>query len=619
MKITRPEKPEDISSLGLAQNDDDFICILLINILRDAFNNLPTYGSADYIRDVHTVYDRMLNEGIGFATKVLPQFFNDLMMLIESGESSFLGFKKWKRRSQLPAFLHVLTDMIVNRLSGHTDALRVIYMLCSAFKKLKGPYDNAILSEQLDKFIADDESLLSHNYFQDSYTSGIMHRARQIINTLFKHVDCGSFMPKPGSGATNTPLKYHMRFEPHVIYSQLAEVFPYGSWFYYGPNAFAVNMFNGFLKLQEEEYPTSRLKYVHKYVGKPRGICIEENETQYLQQGIKNTMYKLIESHPMTKGRINFTSQNINRELALRSSADKSFCTIDMSAASDMISRDLVFQLFRDTDLLPFLDAVSTRIIKFPKEVRQGSMLSHKFAPMGSAVCFPVMAVVHYALCRAIIEKCQIENTRNESREVYVYGDDILLPAKFTEEIFRILPKFGMRLNKEKSFFRSNFRESCGLHAYDGCEVTPVYNNYTLNVNHERNDSTRLLSVLSKEASYHNSGYSATADVLRKHIRHVYGQIPYGSPTSSLLCFKRCSVYNVFWQKAMARDRRWNDDLQCYEYRVRVCVPKYTDHDLTQDAAYLRWFLTRSEESSTFMEYDEQKIVHRWVLDSDLG
>lgn len=389
--------------------------------------------------------------------------------------------------------------------------------------------------------------------------------------------------------------------------------------FYHGPNAFARVMFNEFLKLQVEEFPTSRLKYVHKYVGKPRGICIEENETQYLQQGIKHAMYRCIENHPMTRGFVNFSSQNINRELALKSSHDKSFCTIDMSAASDMIGRDLVFQLFRDTKLLPFLDAVSTRVVTFPKEVRQGSMMTHKFAPMGSAVCFPVMAIVHYALCRAIIELKSTGNARNESHKVYVYGDDILLPSEFTEDIFKLLPKFGMRLNKEKSFFRSNFRESCGLHAYGGCVITPVYNNYTLTVKHEHTDSTRLLSCLSKEASYHNIGYNATSEVLRRHIRKVYGQIPYGNPTSGILCFKRVNAYNTHWQKAAAKGKRWNEDLQCFEYKLRVIRPRYEDVKLESDSALLRWYLTRAEVSSEFMEYDTQKIVYRWVKDSGLG
>lgn len=623
INITKPEKPGDIPSHYIAKNDEDFIFMVLESILRDAVNLLTAYRDADYTKDVNTLYNRINAEGISFATVALPKFFNCFSSFIESGVPSFPGFKKNKPRSPLPAFLNRLTGMVYAMDAHDADcahAFRVIYMLCSAFKKLKGPYSESVLSEQLDKFIADDESLMSLDYSTDDYCGDVLRRARELVNTLFLKVDLGSLMPKPGSGATNTPRKYHERFEPHVVYRQLAEAFPYGSWFYHNSYAFAAEMFNGYLDLQEEDIPTSRMKFIHKYVGKPRGICIEENETQYCQQAIKGLMYKVIQTHPMTRGRVNFDSQDINRELALMSSDDKSFCTIDMSEASNMIWRVLVFQLFRDTPLLPFLDAVSTRVITFPEDVRKGSMYTQKFAPMGSAVCFPIMATVHYVLCRAIMEASQLGNAREQSKRVYVYGDDILLPVEFTEEIFTNLPKFGMRLNKEKSFYKSSFRESCGLHAYGGHEVTPVYNNYTLNVKHERSDSTRLLSCISKEALYHECGYAATAETIRRHIRKVYGQIPFGDPSSGFLCFKRKSEYNVLWQSAMARKTRYCFYLHSHQYLMRCVVPRYNDHTVKEGSDLLRWYLTHPEEGAeTFMEFDKLKIAYRWVNESDLG
>ena len=407
-------------------------------------------------------------------------------------------------------------------------------------------------------------------------------------------------LPKPGSGATNTPLDYHMRFQPHVIYGQLADTFQYPLWFYTNALDFKANV-ETYFNLARLEYPKSRLKFIHKYVGKPRGICIEENETQWCQQAVKGLLYKHIESHPMTKGYINFTDQKVNQLLAITSSADRSMSTIDMSEASDRISRNLVFSLFRDTSLLRYLDAVSTRIISFPEEVRGGELLVNKFAPMGSAVCFPIMAVVHWALCKAIVQLAMPGDTRKLSKRIYVYGDDIILPSECAETIFEFLPHFGMKLNKEKSFFSSHFRESCGVHAYKGHDITPVYNNYTL-TNKSKRDSTCLLSLIAKEALYHQKGYSATAAVVRDRIRDVYGPVPFGAPSSKLLCFKRTEEFDRCISQYGYAPTRYNVDLQTYEMRVRCVVPR-----LEQDAkqlhsrqALLRWFTTGAEESNEF-------------------
>lgn len=614
-KDMEPEKPGHFAE-RISKCDVEYVEQLLHAILTDALNLLPLYRSADCARDKATIHRRLTSEGIGFATVALPRLFNDILMKLEGEEPSFEGFRK-SPSSRLPVFLGGLLDMVFSQGPQDITALEILYSLCVAFKKLKGEYPKSVLSKEIDKFIATDTSLLSVNY-TDPKTSEIVRRAKGYIDTLFTTIDIDNIVPKPGPGATNTPLKPFMRYEPHVRYAQLDSVFPYRNWFYTNAFGFRESVRNYFA-LEKRTYPTSRLKFVHKYVGKPRGICIEENETQYLQQGLKNLLYKKIESHPMTKGRVNFASQSVNRDLALSSSFDKSFNTIDMSEASDRISRDLVFKLFRDTPLLDYLDAVSTRIITLPEDVRSGSILVQKFAPMGSAVCFPIMAVVHFALCKAIIATSGLRNARKASKQIFVYGDDILTPSEFTEEIFTHLPRFGMKLNKNKSYFKSSFRESCGIHAYKGVDITPVYNNYTLNDKHERRDSTRLLSSLAKEYAYFRKNMHATAAVVRRHILSVYGQLPYGKPTSRLLCFKR-DADHCLNQKFHAVRSRYNTELQTREYTLRVVVPRYEGQlSLLGSPALLRWFSQHTEESASFMDFAEQKIVHRWVSESDLG
>jgi len=616
INITKPEKPVGHTVKECSQDDTDYVIELLSAILEDASNQL-TYRRADAQADMRTIKNRVKHEGLPFITQTLPYFINEFFVLIEGGTPSFEGFKK-KPSSQLPVFLYGLTSMVVSSVELDYKAFDFLYSLCVSFKKLKGPYPENVLSDNLDKFIATDRELSSIDIVS-KINGRIVRRARHFINRLFEKVDVGSMLPKPGSGATNTPLNYSERFQPFVVYKQLSDSFSYPLWFYTNAMDFKADV-GKYFALARAEYPKSRLKFIHKYVGKPRGICIEENETQWCQQAVKGVMYTHIENHPMTKGYINFVDQAINQQLALLASLDQDMATLDMSEASDRIWRCLVFAMYRDTALLPYLDAVSTRVITFPEDVRVGELLVEKFAPMGSAVCFPVMATVHWALVKAIIQLTMPGDTRKLSERVYVYGDDIIIPNEAVKYVFEYLPRFGMKLNKEKSFVNSYFRESCGMHAYKGHDVTPVYNNYTL-TNKSKCDSTCLLSTLAKEALYFEKGFSATAAVVRRRTQEVYGPIPFGGPTSKLLCFKRKVVTDRCISRYGYPRVRYNADLQTYEMRVKCVMPRKAQdiHVLSPRQARLRWFLTNSEESGEFRDFDELKVVHQWLTESDLG
>ena len=613
---TKPEKPVGHNAKQQSSDDTSFALAILEAIIADAVQQL-TYRRVDAEADLRTIKNRAKSEGLPFITQTLPRFISDFFLLLEGGKPSFEGFKK-RPSSQLPVLLYGLTSMVVESVEQDYKALDFLYSLCHSFKKLKGDYPESVLSDCLDKFIATDRELMSLKYNSIKLSKRIVARARHFVSRLFQHADIGDLTPKPGSGATNTPLGYELRFRPHVHYAQLEDSFPYKLWFY--SNAWGFKSSIGkYFALARAEYPKSRLKFIHKYVGKPRGICIEENETQWIQQALKGFLYPYIENHYLTRGHINFVDQSVNREFALSSSRHRRYCTIDMSEASDRISRELVFQIFRDTCLLESLNAASTRIIQYPKEVASGEMLVQKFAPMGSAVCFPIMAIVHYSLIKAVIELAMPGNTRKLSKQIYVYGDDIIAPSECADAIFTHLPHFGMKLNKEKSFLNSYFRESCGVHAYKGHDITPVYNNYTLTSSHVLKDSTRLLSLIAKEALYTQKGFEQTAAILRRHIINTYGPIPFGEPSSRLLCFKRDNAPSLTGQ-LVDYPRRWNVDLQHFEYRVRVTRTRYDKPvSLTQGDALLRWFTTKTEDSSKYMDFDRLKLVYQWLPKSCLG
>ena len=516
----------------------------LETILLDGTTILPSYSLADSARDLDTLRCRISAEGLSFATKTLPSLMDNLLNYLENGISDYPGFKK-QPGEKYPAFLRQLFSQIYVPTDDESEAtaLSIVYQLCSAFKKIEGPYPQTVLRKELADFVKVDESLEDID-FSSEHLAPILEHARSIINVIFSDFDIfdhAHAMPHPGPGATNTPVEKHMRYEPHVLYKQHDDVMPYADWFYNSP-WHVVEQARSYLALEANKVdaPRARHKFVHKKVGKPRGICIEENESQYLQQAVKEALYYHLEHCPETKGRVNFRWQSINQRLALSNSITKFMATIDMSAASDRVARLLVSHLFRDQpDLHNVLMALSTRYVDFDRDacdIGLDSIELKKFAPMGSGLCFPVMAIVHYALCKAIILLSSQEGRFNASKKVFVYGDDIILPTAFIPAIYDWLPEFGMKLNVEKSFYKSHFRESCGVHAYKGYDITPIY--FKSIVNHQSPVET-CVSAISKEYSFLQRGYYMTAKLIRKRVTANLGPLPYVGCDSPVLGWNR--------------------------------------------------------------------------------
>lgn len=621
---TLPEKPVGHNAKTIPVDDIGFIEAVLHAILKDGYNLCSTYKLADYLRDVKTLKSRLAHEGVGFACVTLPKFFERLLLFLESGVSSYPGFKL--RFDDCPAFLSGLIIRIVDHEVDDKEALHVVYMLCHAFKKLKGPYPKNVLRKNIRSFVETDRQIGMIDYTSDPLKP-IIDRAKSFINTIFNGYDDDDVVlkPQPGPGATNTPTEHHTRYEPHVMYEQLEEQFPVDEWFFAHPWDVVLRA-REYLTLPRVSFPTSRYKFVHKYRTKPRGICIEENETQWCQQALKGYLYELLEAHPMTKGRINFTLQSVNQMLALASSLDMFYATLDMSEASDRVARELVYRLMCESGLWARLDAVSTKVITLPEGlVDERNLYVYKFAPMGSAVCFPIMSLVHFCLIKAIVQLSAIENARELSKHIYVYGDDLVVPRVVVKAIYDYLPLFGMKINEDKSFHRSHFRESCGVHAYKGKDVTPVYNNYTLNQTHGRSDTTRLLSLIAKEHGYHSNGFHATSRIIREYTTQWYGQLPYGRPDSPLLTWKREGCDFKTAQIASSKGRRYDSDLQVRLFKLKCVVPRFKGKRYKQvesSRALLRWQVKppREQDADKFMCSPEDFAVRwRWVPEHALG
>lgn len=595
--MSKPEKPNGTRRKSNVNEVKEFsrvnvteVTTMLVLLLDDFKNSLPhsVYSVAAQAKDKNTILKRMKSEGLSFATQTLPKLSEGLFQYLETGSVDYPSFKLDKLGVH-PVFLTELFALACRPNEHQVQAVRCIYQISVLFSKLKGPYPDSVLRKQLADFLKVDDELANIDWF-DEVNYPILERARHEVNCIFKNSDIlNQTIPKPGPGGTNTPVPKHLRYRPKVLYTQVDNVVPYMDYFTVNPydvvhqTKIWRDLYNN--KIPE---PTSRHKFVHKKVGKARGICLEENEVQYLQQAFRHAIYDWIESSSPAKGRINFTDQSVNQKLAQQGSFTGLLATLDESEASDRISRELVSWLFQDQPFHDSLMALSTRVITFEEKFMQEPVRTHKFAPMGSALCFPIMAIVHYALIRAIIFLSNLSNAY--MKEVYVYGDDIVVPVTVVEAILAYLPRFGMKLNKTKSFWRGGFRESCGVHAFNGVDITPVY------VKHLPNTPsiTFAMSCISVEQQLTKLNYKNVALHLRRSLEAIFGPLPITSSNTSLFGFKREGNFFPITTGVVKPERK-RDAFGNEVYRFRSveavqksCVPP------SEYECYLRHVLTKN-------------------------
>lgn len=565
----------------------------LLCFIDDVSKILPPsrYSVTDSQLDKETIKTRFCAEGLAFATTTLPKLSAGLFLWFETGRVCYPSFAI-KKGTVHPVFLSGLFRLACRDGELQVEAIKLIYQFSVMFKKLKGPYPESVLSKQLADFVAVDKELESIDWFRDPM-SPILERAREEVRSLFSgfSLDSVRVLPRPGPGATNTPVAKHLRYRPQVLYTQVDKVMPYVDFFFV--NAYdLVHQTSHYQRLYSSAVSEqrARFKFVHKQVGKARGICIEQNEVQFLQQSLKRAMYDWIEKNGMTKGRINFKDQTVNAFLALTSSKDGLYSTIDMSEASDRVARELVSYLFQDTVLHDALIGLSTKWIDLPEYGDQSAIRTAKYAPMGSGLCFPVMSVVHWSLIRAMIACSMYPDSH--MKDVYVYGDDIIMPAELTEMVYTYLPMFGMKVNSTKSYYRSKFRESCGIHAYNGVDITPVFIKHLPVTPSFQN----AMSCIAVESQLYKLGYCDTAALFRRHMRKVFPdyQFPYVSEVSPVFGFKRAGVAQpVFPGYVRVKYDSWGNPVQ----RVRVVTPlQESESPPTEEESYLRHVLTKDVE-----------------------
>jgi hypothetical protein len=197
---------------------------------------------------------------------------------------------------------------------------------------------------------------------------------------------------------------------------------------------------------------------VPKDASKLRGCCKEPALNGFYQLGVGSMLRRRLATagFDLTHG------QDVHREVARRSSLHGGFCTIDLSSASDTVCKALV-KLLLPEKWFELMDS-----LRSPKTLVNGKWVYlEKFSSMGNGFTFELETLLFASICYACDPALQ------PGEDLFVYGDDIIVPARLAEDVLAALRFFGFSPNKRKTFTEGWFRESCGGDYFRGVRVRP--------------------------------------------------------------------------------------------------------------------------------------------------
>ena len=503
-------------------------------------------------------------------TKTLPKLGKAFDQALVSGRFNIpMGFHTSSKNASNPAFMQVYFNLVFDEHGFLLDVVPIevvkhIRQVLYFAYKLEMPYSNADNSHVIENFVSTDESLALQC---DPLASRLLQLAKIITEKVFYGFDHKDIRPRHGPGAVATGEKFDTKWKFSRLYNSIHQVYPYYNYYVVGGARELTDRLEWYRSLQRLESGCAKVVLVPKDSRGPRLISCEPLEYQWIQQGLGRELALHLERHsPYTKGHVNFTHQEINGAIALASSASGRYATIDLKDASDRVSVELVRRVFeRSPRLLRALEALRSTETKLP----DGRVITlNKYAPMGSALCFPVESYIFWVIIvSAVITAKRLPLNRVVGR-VFVYGDDIVIPTEWALPCIQALETLDLIVNVDKSCFSGSFRESCGVEAFRGSDVTPfrlrkLWSN-------KCTDGSALMSYTHLANDMVQRGYNASGDFLWSEIERTYGKIPFGTSSASFPCRVIQSPSLAEYLNGKLFRTRWNGRFQCQEFLLPI-------------------------------------------------
>lgn len=550
--------------------------------------------------DYKSIIKRVEKEGLSFLTITLSNFCSDLERGLERGyvdSTTFVGFSKVGYLPKLfSGFTSQIFDLGTGKLLNNPSitAIRCIRQLCLMWKKINLPCDESRITQAFTDFVKCENELVDQWRNLDDRYKYIFQKVSNIVWNTVPYLNTLSsvreIIPRHGKGATAERVSGNQKYSLSRWHSRLESYFPFDA---YGisSHSFIEGISTVEFVEPEQEQPV-RVITVPKTLKSPRIIAIEPVCMQYTQQALMRFLVDSFSRSSVLAGHLNFNDQTINQKLAQLGSKDGSNATLDLKEASDRVSVTLVEKMLENRpDLLgPILATRSTRA-RLPSGF---TLTLKKFASMGSALCFPVESMVFFIIVLVgMIDELNLPVTyrtvKKLSGSIYVFGDDIIVPSDLAQAVSRSLSSFSMKVNVNKSFFTGKFRESCGMDAYDGQDVTPTYLRRLLPTS--RRDYASIISFVSFTNQLYDSGYWRSAGECRKWFEREICSLPFVAREASCLgWYSYDNSYEI---------QRWNDELHRFEVKSLTISQTKANDNIDDQPRLLRFFLTSGKQVDT--------------------
>lgn len=591
----------------------------LLTLHLATLRSVAQHCSTGVVRDVSYLTARWEEEGDSFLTITLPRFAKTLERALDAGvwpDHEPLGFKRLKG---LPVFMRGFLIRIFHddgRLleDPDTDCIWAIRQVCYLTHKVERPCSPEREAAAFSQFLQTDRELLGLPGRIDPARLDTFRRVSwKLFGEMFMELDrkiaSYELIPKHGPGAVAEKLSQEDKRLYNYWSDRLETVFP--KWRY---TSNTVDHFPVHMPVPMDAELPVRVVSVPKTQSTPRIIAIEPSSVQYAQQGLKREIYEWIDRGPLGKV-LGFRDQSRNQDLALKASVDHSLATLDLSEASDRVHWFLVKVLFERTPhLWDFVWATRSHKAQLP----DGEVIPlQKFASMGSALTFPIEAIVFttLAVCGVESSQCKRLNTRDLPGVISVYGDDIVVPVDSVGVVVDWLEHFGAKVNRAKSFWSGSFRESCGAEYYRGTSVTVV------RLRHELPSSQRDAAEIAALVEFRNRAYLAGLWKLVAELDEsleTFIRLPITRVDSEGLD-EVGYLHQATFLPSRQTYMRYNPHLCRYERRVPILRGRSVSYRVDGRAGLLEWFYDSLRQGDLKDRYDSQErptsfsIKRRWV------
>lgn len=580
--------------------------VLLESLLRDFRRLSPDVKGLD--RDLITIKSRHKHEGDGFLTVTLPALCTALESGLRDGRFTCPRNFKQVPRGRIPRFLSGIFCKVFDAITGNlledvdSHNVKMLREALLLFKKLQLTTSQ---EETLDK-----AARLKFFELEDNLNP-ILFSERElfILQSVSKYVmpNLDTFQDedlafKHGPGAVHEQVRGNQKWSSLVPLLEELDHSPYD--------------FHSWNSHRDDDLSCSgSLRGIAKLITVPknstsrRTITVEPLLNQFVQQGYNTLLRNNILKCRILRNSLALTDQTKNQILALEGSRNDKWSTIDLSSASDSISVRILELVFES----------KPRFLRGILACRSQNILSNgvtrnilKFAGMGNATTFPVQSVLFAILAISAIcsnQRVTYGRVVRASKLVRVYGDDIIVPSTAAHLVVDWITKAGLTVNLRKSFLNGPFKESCGMDAFKGDEVTPIYIRY-----HPINVSKKDPSTLSHYVALSNMawmrGLYELSITLRKHVEKVLGKtLPLVNSKSSIL--------GLHTRQEVQEYQRWNSKLHRFELRGFAVMPVYRPDLLDGYGALLKYFHLPFQEDKKHLERSpvrfRNRIVQRWV------